>query len=111
MTVKKVTPQNLVKYLKKPWVPITLGMIDDYEVKILEFKGAYYPHQHRQHDEFLFVYDGRICIELERGEKIILKKGEGAFIEKGTVHCSSAKTKALVLAVQKNTIMDDFVKT
>ncbi|MCK4908298.1 MAG: cupin domain-containing protein [Planctomycetes bacterium] len=110
MAVKKVTPQNFVQYLKKPWVPITLGRVDDHEVKILKFKGEYHRHQHQDHDECIFVYEGQVCIELEKGEKVTLNQGEGAFIEKGTVHKSFAKDQALVLVIQGKTIMSDFVK-
>lgn len=110
MAVRKIILKELVKYLKKPWTPVVLGSVEDYEVKLLEFKGEFFWHKHEKHDEFMYVYRGEINIELKNGKEIGLKPGEGALIEKGTVHRSKSKRKSLVLVFERNTILADFVK-
>jgi mannose-6-phosphate isomerase-like protein (cupin superfamily) len=110
MAIKKVTLTNLVKYLKKPWTPITLGKVEDYEVKLLKYEGEYFWHKHAKHDEFMLVYQGEISVDLEGNKTIKLNEGEGVLIEKGTVHRSRSDDNANVVVFEKDTIVSDFVK-
>lgn len=110
MAVKKVTVEDLVPQIKKPWMPVVLGSVEDYQVKLAEFKGEYFWHRHQNHDEFMYVWRGNICIDVKEGKPVTLKSGESAFVEKGTVHRSKASRKAMVLLFERNTILSDFVR-
>lgn len=110
MAVKKIVLEKIVGYLKKPWVPVVLGKVEDYDIKLLKVKDQYFWHKHDKHDEFILVYQGKITISLEEGKEITLNKGEGVLIEKGTVHCSKSERGALVLVFERDTILSDFIK-
>ena len=110
MATKKVTIKNIIKYLKKPWITVTLGKVEDYEVKIVKYEGEYFWHKHEKHDEFMLVYQGKISVDLENNKTISLAKGEGAWIEKGTFHRSRGDKKAVVIVFERDTIVSDFVK-
>lgn len=110
MAIKKINITNLTKFLKKPWVPITLGQVENYDIKLLKYEGEYFRHKHEKHDEFVFVYDGKITIELEDNKEINLSSGEGVLIEKGTVHRSKSDGDSLVIVFERDTILSDFVK-
>ncbi|MDI6733353.1 MAG: cupin domain-containing protein [Planctomycetota bacterium] len=109
MGVKKISIEELVPYLKKPWIPLVIGRVENYEIKLAEFKGKYRWHRHTQYDECMLVYKGTINIELENNKKVKVKKGETAVIEKGTLHRSSSKGKALVIVFESGAITSDFV--
>ncbi|MFH1230333.1 MAG: cupin domain-containing protein [Planctomycetota bacterium] len=110
MSIKKINIKQVIPYLKKPWTPIVLGKVEDYEVKLSEFNGEYFWHKHEKHDECMLVYDGSISIELESKKEVKLKEGELIVIEKGTSHRSKADNKALVLIFERDTILSDFVR-
>jgi mannose-6-phosphate isomerase-like protein (cupin superfamily) len=110
MSIKKVNIKQVIPYLKKPWTPIVLGKVGDYDIKLSEFKDEYFWHKHDKHDECMLVYEGSIAIELEGKKEIKLQVGELIVIEKGTPHRSKANERALVLLFERDTIMSDFVK-
>ncbi len=103
--VKEVTPQ-----IKKPWTPITLASVENYDVKLVEFEGDYFWHKHEKHDEFMYVWSGEISIDVKDSAPVNLKTGECALIEKGTVHRSKSQGKSLVMVFGRNTALSDFVK-
>lgn len=110
MAVKKVTVKELAPQIKKPWTPIILASVENYDVKLVEFEGEFFWHKHENHDEFMSVWDGEISIDVKDDTTINLKTGECALIEKGTVHRSKSKRKSLVLVFGRNTALSDFVK-
>jgi mannose-6-phosphate isomerase-like protein (cupin superfamily) len=110
MAVKKIALEKIVSYLKKPWVPAVLAKVEDYDIKLLKVKDKYFWHRHDKHDEFMLVYEGKLIIQLEGNKEITMNKGEGILIEKGTLHCSKSTRGALVLVVERDTILSDFVK-
>lgn len=110
MAVKKIVLEKIVTYLKKPWVPVVIAKVEDYDIKLLKIKNEYFWHKHEKHDEFMLVYQGKLIIELEEGKEITLNKGEGILIEKSTLHCSKSEKGALVLVIERDTILSDFIK-
>jgi len=110
MSIKQINIKQIIPHIKKPWVPVVLGKVEDYEVRLVMFKGEYFWHKHEQHDEFILIYKGSIAIELKGGKEIKLSAGEGALIEKGTLHRSKAAKKALAVVFERETITGDFVK-
>lgn len=108
MGYKKIDVSESAESIKDAWSPITLGDVEDCLVKLVVFEGAYAKHKHVRHDEFIFVADGKICVEFEDAT-VELETDEGIFIEKGTVHRSKCEGRATVLLFEKRTIADDIV--
>jgi mannose-6-phosphate isomerase-like protein (cupin superfamily) len=109
MGYKKVNVIEVARGIEKSWLPVRLGLIDDYEFKVAIFDGEYKPHKHVKHDELLFVIEGSIREEFEDGTEIEVNQGEGIFIEKDTVHKSKSEGRAVVVVVEKVTIANDYV--
>lgn len=110
MGYKKVNVIDAAERLHNAWMPVIIGSVDNYDVKVAVFEGQfYYKHKHVEHDEFIYVLDGEVSIEFDE-EEVNLKPGEGIFIEKGTGHRSKSKERSLIMVVEKNTISEDYVK-
>jgi mannose-6-phosphate isomerase-like protein (cupin superfamily) len=110
MSIKKINIKQVIPYIKKPWTPVVIGKVENYEVKLVEFKGEYFWHKHEKHDECMLVFKDSISIEQENNKTVKVKEGEIVVIEKGTPHRSKAEDKALVIVFEKDTITSDFVK-
>jgi mannose-6-phosphate isomerase-like protein (cupin superfamily) len=110
MAVNKINVKAVIPQVKKPWTPIILASVENYDVKLVEFKGEYFWHKHDKHDEFMYVWRGGVSIDVKNGKAIDLKASECALIEKGTIHRSRSARKSLVLVFGSNTALSDFVK-
>lgn len=108
MAYRKVAVREIANSIKIPWSPVRLGGVEDYDVKTVIFEGNYTMHKHIYHDEFIYVFDGKITIDFEDRE-LHLNEGEGVFIEKGTFHKSKCDEKATVLLFEKHSIINDKV--
>lgn len=96
--------------LHNAWMPVMVGSVDNFDVKVAVFEGQFFfKHKHVEHDEFIYVLEGAVTIEIDSDE-VHLEPGEGIFIEKGTAHRSKSKERSLIMVVEKNTISEDYVK-
>jgi mannose-6-phosphate isomerase-like protein (cupin superfamily) len=71
-------------------------------VAIIE--GEYHWHKHDNDDEFFFVLDGQLLIDLE-DKTITLNPWEGFTITKGIVHRTRALKKTVMLMVETSDIV------
>ena len=109
MGYRKVGVLESASKLKMPWTQLRLGSVEDHDVKIAVYSGEYNLHVHEHHDEFIYVLSGEVVIEFDN-EEILLRPGEGLFIEHGTPHSSRSQGRAEVLLFEGETIMDDYVR-
>lgn len=80
------------------WSPVDVADINDWVLRAAAVKGKFHWHQHND-DEFFLIYKGKIVIDTEKGP-IILRKGEGTVITKGTKHRPRAQKRAVVLLLE-----------
>lgn len=85
--------------IKKPFVPRHIEDVGDHNIYLVLLKGEYKRHKH-PYDEFFYVVDGEIEIELDKNTEK-LKKGEGLLIKKGTWHKSKSPEKSLVMMFER----------
>ena len=106
MAYKKVIMSEAAKTPTNPWLPVKLGGVDEYDVKVVIYEGEYPRHKHIFHDEFIYVFKGQITEEFDDGI-IVLNEGEGVFIERGTVHKAKCNGRAVVLLFERKTFVND----
>ncbi|MEN8185469.1 MAG: cupin domain-containing protein, partial [Myxococcota bacterium] len=88
-----------------PWFNRTLCRVNDSLVRIGVFQGEFHWHVHEEEDEFFFVVEGRLEIEIEGKATIALESGEGVMVPRGVRHRPTARTGATVLMVENDTIV------
>ena len=94
---------KLIKESTKKWQNVSLCSINDSVVRLAVIEGEFHWHKHKDEDEFFFVMEGLLLIDLEN--KIIeLKSNQGVTIPKGVMHRTRAPTRTSVLLIEKNTI-------
>ena len=97
-----VDVQPLVDQCKHPWFNQTLCKVNDSVVRLGVVKGEYHWHKHDTEDEFFYVVEGRLLIDLDgdEGRRIELKPRQGFVVPKGVVHRTRANERTVMLMVE-----------
>ena len=92
---------KLIDQSNKKWQNMSLCTVNNSVVRLAVIEGEFHWHRHDKEDEFFYVIDGLLLIDLE--EKVIeLKPKQGFTVPKGINHRTRAPTRTSVL------IMEDF---
>ena len=94
---------SIVAACKEKWFNQTLTQINNSVARIGIVEGEYHWHKHDIDDEFFFVLDGKLFVDLE--DKIIeLNPMQGVTVTKGVMHRTRAPQKTVMLMVETATI-------
>ncbi len=86
-----------------PWYNQTLCKVNESVVRLGVVKGEYHWHHHDS-DEFFYVVDGNLLIDLE-GRTLELLRGQGVVIPKAVEHRPRALEKTVVVMVENKGIL------
>jgi dTDP-4-dehydrorhamnose 3,5-epimerase-like enzyme len=81
------------------WYNQTLCQVNGSVVRLGIIKGEYHWHKHDEDDEFFFVLEGRLIVDLE-GESVELASRQGYVVPKGVVHRTRARERTVILMVE-----------
>ena len=84
----------------QPWANRTLTEVNDAVVRLGVLEGDFHWHKHDEEDEFFFVLEGRLDIELE-DRTVSLAPGEAVTVPKGVMHLPHARGRTVVLMVEQ----------
>ena len=102
--LEKIDIPQLVKECKDKWFNQTLTKVNDSVVRIGIVEGEYHWHKHDNDDEFFFVLDGQLLIDLEE-RTIELNPNQGVTISKGVMHRPRAPKKTVMLMMETSAIV------
>ncbi len=101
--LQKMDVTQMVKECSDKWFNQTLTKVNDSVVRLGIVEGEYHWHKHDNDDEFFFVLEGQLLIDLE-GETIELNPYQGVTITKGVMHRPRAPKKTVMLMVETSAI-------
>jgi mannose-6-phosphate isomerase-like protein (cupin superfamily) len=81
------------------WYNQTLCRVNDAVVRLGVIKGEYHWHKHNEDDEFFYVVDGQLIIDLE-DRSVELSPRQAFVVPKGTVHRTRARQRTTILMVE-----------
>ncbi len=93
----------IVREVRDQWYNETLTKINDSVVRVGVVQGEYHWHKHDKDDEFFFVLEGKLLVDLE-DRSIELSPGQGVSVSRGVVHRTRAPEKTVMLMVETSTI-------
>jgi mannose-6-phosphate isomerase-like protein (cupin superfamily) len=102
--LEKIDVPKMVKDCTDKWFNQTLTKVNDSVVRLGIVEGEYHWHKHDNDDEFFYVVDGQLLIDLE-DRTIELNPNEGVTITKGTMHRPRAPKRTVMLMVETSEIM------
>ena len=94
---------QMVKECKDKWFNQTLTQVNESVVRLGIVEGEYHWHKHDNDDEFFFVLEGQLLIDLE-DQTIELSPNQGVTISKGVMHRPRAPKRAVMLMVETSAI-------
>jgi len=73
-------------------------------VRMAVIEGEYHWHKHDKEDEFFYVIEGKLLIDLE-GRTVELAPRQGFVVRKGVMHCTRAPQRTVILMVEPATVV------
>jgi mannose-6-phosphate isomerase-like protein (cupin superfamily) len=89
----------LVAACQDQWYNQTLCRVNDSVVRLGIVQGEYHWHKHDRDDEFFYVVDGHLLIDLE-GRTVDLGPQQGFVVPRGVVHRTRAPERCVMLMVE-----------
>jgi len=89
------------------WFNQTLCKVNNSVVRMAAIEGEYHWHKHDEDDEFFYVVDGELLIDIEggieeglEGRTVSLQPGQGFVVPKTVVHRTRAPKRTTILMVE-----------
>lgn len=99
-----VDAKGLAEACEFKWYNQTLCQVNDSVVRLGVIEGEYHWHKHEVDDEFFYVVEGMLLIDLE--ERVVeLAPGQGFVVPKGVVHRTRAPQRTVILMVENKGIV------
>jgi mannose-6-phosphate isomerase-like protein (cupin superfamily) len=89
----------------EPWFNQTLTTVNDAVVRLGVIEGDFHWHHHDATDEFFIVLDGRLQIDIEGGETVVLHRHQGYTVPRGIVHRTRAPTRTAILMFEAASVV------
>jgi mannose-6-phosphate isomerase-like protein (cupin superfamily) len=90
---------EVVAACKHEWFNQTLCQVNDSVIRVGIVRGEYHWHKHDHDDEFFYVVDGKLLIDLQE-RTVELGPGQGYVVAKGVLHRTRALEKTVMLMVE-----------
>ena len=91
--------QALAEAAPAVWYNQSLCLVNDAVVRLGVVEGEYHWHQHDRDDEFFYVVEGTLLIDLE-DRTVSLAPQQGFVVPKGMRHRTRAPTRTVILMVE-----------
>jgi mannose-6-phosphate isomerase-like protein (cupin superfamily) len=95
----EVIDEKSLSGASKPWFNQTLCRVNDAIVRVGVIQGDYHWHKHDNDDEFFYVVEGQLLIDLE-GRTVELPARRGFVVPKGVLHRTRAPERTVILMVE-----------
>jgi len=95
--------QELAAGCREKWVNISLTEVNDSIIRLGIFEGEFHWHKHDKEDEFFYVVEGKLLLDLEDGTLELLPR-QGYTVPRKVMHRTRAEERTVVLMVEGNTV-------
>jgi mannose-6-phosphate isomerase-like protein (cupin superfamily) len=97
--LKVIDEKALAGACKFKWYNQTLCKVNGSVVRMAVVEGEYHWHKHDNDDEFFYVVEGRLLIDLQSGT-VELAPRQGFVVPRGTMHRTRARERTVMLMVE-----------
>jgi mannose-6-phosphate isomerase-like protein (cupin superfamily) len=89
-----------LQQVEKHWTPRVVGRVNDQYVKVAKVLGELVWHAHDQEDEMFLVVSGRLRIQLEGDEEVVLEPGQFYVVPRGVRHNPVAEEEVEIVLIE-----------
>lgn len=94
-----VDVEAIRRSVTEQWFNQTLVQVNDSVVRLGVVQGEFHWHKHDDEDEFFYVVDGELLVDVEGGETVALSPGQGYLVPRGHVHRTRAPGRTAMLMI------------
>jgi mannose-6-phosphate isomerase-like protein (cupin superfamily) len=98
-----VDVQKLQEDCREAWFNQTLCRVNDCVVRLGIVKGEFHWHKHDREDEFFYVVEGRLFLDLE-DRTVELTPRQGFMVPREVVHRTRAPERTVMLMIEGSTV-------
>lgn len=95
-----VNLEEKLAHFSTHWDPHVIGDYNDNDVMVVKFIGEYPYHKHDTTDDFFYVVEGEMQMDIEGQPSRTVKAGELFIVPKGVVHRPRADHEVKVLLIE-----------
>jgi mannose-6-phosphate isomerase-like protein (cupin superfamily) len=99
-----VDAKRLADECTERWWNQTLCRVNDCVVRLGVFQGEFHWHKHEREDEFFYVVEGKLLLDLE-GRTVELAPKQGLLVPRGVTHRTRAPERTVVLMIEAATVV------
>ncbi|KJC64777.1 cupin [Agreia bicolorata] len=89
-----------LQQVDKHWTPRVVGRVNDQYIKVAKLLGELVWHAHDQEDEMFLVISGRLRIQLEGGDEVVLDPGQFYVVPRGVRHNPVAENEVEIMLIE-----------
>ena len=94
----------LIEACQDEWFNQTLCQVNDCVVRVGIIKGEFHWHKHDEEDEFFWVVDGELLLDIEGEGTVTLLPRQGYTVPRGVTHRTRAPQRTVMLMVEKASV-------
>jgi mannose-6-phosphate isomerase-like protein (cupin superfamily) len=94
---------NLANGCAERWWNQSLTRVNDCVVRLGVFEGEFHWHKHEAEDEFFYVIEGKLLLDLD-GHTVELLARQGIMVPQGVRHRTRAPQRTVVLMIEAATV-------
>jgi mannose-6-phosphate isomerase-like protein (cupin superfamily) len=87
------------------WWNQSLVNVNDCVVRVGVFEGEFHWHKHDKEDEFFYVVEGKLLLDVEGRGTTELSPRQGMMVPRGVVHRTRAPSRTVVLMIEAATVV------
>jgi mannose-6-phosphate isomerase-like protein (cupin superfamily) len=102
--LERIDIQPIIDNCNDQWFNQTLCKVNTSVIRLGIIQGEYHWHKHDEEDEFFYVVDGLLLIDLE-DHVIELQPRQGFVVPMGVMHRTRAPQRTVILMVEAATVV------
>lgn len=95
--------KRMVDSITEKWINMNLTEVNDCIIRLGVVEGEFHWHKHDKEDEFFFVLQGKLLLDLEN-ETLELSPWQGYTVPRKIVHRTRAPEKTVMIMIEKSTV-------
>jgi quercetin dioxygenase-like cupin family protein len=78
--------------------------VNDHHVKIAKVDGGFIWHAHPNSDELFYLFDGKLTLEIEGRDPVVMEVGDVFVVPKGVRHRPVAENASIMMMEHESTV-------
>ncbi|KLO83776.1 uncharacterized protein LW93_560 [Fusarium fujikuroi] len=96
-------PETLSSFTEK-WSPRLIASVNDHHVKVAKVDGSFIWHAHPDSEELFYLLSGKLTMEIQDEEPVVMKEGDMYVVPKGVTHKPVAENAVIMMVEKEGTV-------